>query len=74
MRAGLTAERLAFVQARLSRHPNFAPPLPGAEHPGHVAVTRIDRLSVAAPGTALTLLGTLTQVRRGGAPARASCL
>lgn len=64
VRAGLTSERLAFVQARLSRHPNFATPLPGSELPNYVAITRIDRLSVAPAGSALTLLGTLTQVRR----------
>ena len=64
VRVGLSAERLSLVQARLSRHPNFATPLPGSEHAGHVAVTRIDRLSVAPAGTVVTLLGTLTQAGR----------
>ena len=72
MRAGLTSERLSLVQARLSRHPNFATPLPGSEQPGYVAVTRIDKLSVAEPGSAITLLGTLTQVRGAPIPQRAS--
>lgn len=64
VRVGLSAERLSLVQARLSRHPNFATLLPGSEHAGHVAITRIDRLSVAPAGTVVTLLGTLTQAGR----------
>jgi hypothetical protein len=64
-KATLFSERLALTQARLLRHPMFAPPIAGSTRRDYVALTPLEALPAAAPGAEVNVLGLLTQPEDG---------